>query len=264
MRNVENRRGLAAWSASSSSVTTPLPSTTRSRSAGSNSGSPKKSSPPAASRLTSARRITPGRRRRDAADALEVGLALVGGEVLDDRAQVLGVQQRQALLVGPVEDQPERGLLGVVEVEHLRQQDRAELGERGADRDRRALAAQREELDRVRRGRPVVAGVLGARLDLGRCPRRAWPCPERSPLTSASSTGTPASDSWPASPCSVLVLPVPVAPATRPCRLSVANGMRTLRVGIDLAVDDDGAELQRPALRRVPGSDLLWPAFAVF
>ena len=55
--------------------------------------------------------------------------------------------------------------------------------------------------------------------------------PERSPLTSANSTGTPASDSWPASPCSVFVLPVPVAPATRPCRLSVAKGMRTFASG---------------------------------
>ena len=55
--------------------------------------------------------------------------------------------------------------------------------------------------------------------------------PDRSPLTSASSTGTPAADSCSAMPCSVFVLPVPVAPATRPCRLSVANGTRTRAVG---------------------------------
>jgi hypothetical protein len=59
MRNVENSVGSACWSASSSSVTTPWPFSTRSRSDGSNSGSPKNFSPPRASRLTSARRITP-------------------------------------------------------------------------------------------------------------------------------------------------------------------------------------------------------------
>ena len=51
--------------------------------------------------------------------------------------------------------------------------------------------------------------------------------PERSPLTSASSTGTPAAEHCSARFCSVLVLPVPVAPATRPWRFSVAKGMRT-------------------------------------
>ena len=48
---------------------------------------------------------------------------------------------------------------------------------------------------------------------------------------SASSTGTPAAEHCSARFCSVLVLPVPVAPATRPWRFSVANGMRTCASG---------------------------------
>lgn len=40
-------------------------------------------------------------------------------------------------------------------------------------------------------------------------------------------TGTPAADSCSASTCRVLVLPVPVAPATSPCRLNIDNGIRT-------------------------------------
>ena len=44
----------------------------------------------------------------------------------------------------------------------------------------------------------------------------AFDRPERSPLTSAITTGTPAADSCSAMPCNVLVLPVPVAPAIRP------------------------------------------------
>src|SRR6185437_13331423 len=44
--------------------------------------------------------------------------------------------------------------------------------------------------------------------------------PDRSPFTSAAKTGTPAFDRPSASTCSVTVLPVPVAPATRPWRLA--------------------------------------------
>ena len=55
--------------------------------------------------------------------------------------------------------------------------------------------------------------------------------PERSPLISATNTGTPAADSCSVISCSVLVLPVPVAPATRPCRFSMPKGTRTLAVG---------------------------------
>ena len=46
---------------------------------------------------------------------------------------------------------------------------------------------------------------------------------------SAMSTGTPAMESWPARSWRVLVFPVPVAPAIRPCRLSMdsATWMRT-------------------------------------
>ena len=40
--------------------------------------------------------------------------------------------------------------------------------------------------------------------------------PDRSPLKSAITTGTPAAESCSAITCRVLVLPVPVAPATRP------------------------------------------------
>src|SRR3954465_3728944 len=44
--------------------------------------------------------------------------------------------------------------------------------------------------------------------------------PERSPLMSAANTGTPARANPSAITCSETVLPVPVAPVTRPCRLA--------------------------------------------
>lgn len=51
--------------------------------------------------------------------------------------------------------------------------------------------------------------------------------PVKSPFTSARNTGTPAADSCSAIPCRVLVLPVPVAPATSPCRFIIDSGNRT-------------------------------------
>ena len=107
----------------------------------------------------------------------------------------LSVQQRQAALVGPVEDQPEGGLLRVVEPRAPWTAGSARTGDRRPDRHRAALPAQREELDREGRRRPVVTGLPGPRLR-SRALLLAGPSsPDRSPLTSAISTGTPASDS---------------------------------------------------------------------
>ena len=47
--------------------------------------------------------------------------------------------------------------------------------------------------------------------------------PERSPFTSAAKTGTPALQKPSAMICRVTVLPVPVAPVTRPWRLAMAQ-----------------------------------------
>ena len=55
--------------------------------------------------------------------------------------------------------------------------------------------------------------------------------PDRSPLMSAAKTGTPAREMASASTCRVLVLPVPVAPATSPCRFSMESGIRTRTPG---------------------------------
>ncbi len=47
--------------------------------------------------------------------------------------------------------------------------------------------------------------------------------PVRSPLTSAMNTGTPIREKCSASTCSVIVLPVPVAPVMQPWRLASAG-----------------------------------------
>ncbi len=53
--------------------------------------------------------------------------------------------------------------------------------------------------------------------------RPASAMPARSPFTSARNTGTPIRLKPSASFCSVTVLPVPVAPVTRPCRLAISG-----------------------------------------
>ena len=104
----------------------------------------------------------PGGRLAQPADAGQLGLALVRGEEADQGTQILQVQQRQPGLVGVVEDQVERGLLGVVQVQHLGQQQRAERGHGGPHRDAAAEAAERQELHRIAGRLPVVTGLGGA------------------------------------------------------------------------------------------------------
>ena len=68
---------------------------------------------------------------------------------------------------------------------------------------------------------------------------------------SAAKTGTPLALSCSAISWRVLVLPVPVAPATRPCRLSMPSGIR-MWVSLELGrVEHQPAELQRRALELV-------------
>ena len=197
-----------------------------------------------------------GRRARQAAEVLEVGLALVGGQVADDRAQVLEVEQREAVLVGVVEDQPEAALLRVVEAEDLAEQGRAEARDRGADRDAVALAAERVELAwgmpspstacrRRPRGGDLVAALAGRRetrqvaLHVGEEDRDALVGQllghelERLGLAGAG--------------------------RARDEAVAVEDAERDLHrgVGMGLAVDDGGAELEHPAVERVAGPDLV-------
>ncbi len=71
--------------------------------------------------------------------------------------------QRTVLVLGPMKDQPQRRLLSCVEPQHFRQQHGAEALDGRTDRHTDSLGAQRQELDRKSRRRPVVAGVLGPR-----------------------------------------------------------------------------------------------------
>ena len=68
-------------------------------------------------------------------------------------------------------------------------------------------------------------------------------------MTSAISTGTPAAESCSAITCSVLVLPVPVAPGDQAVPVEHRQRDPDPRRRVDLPVDHDRAQLQRAALR---------------
>src|SRR5918997_1463355 len=78
------------------------------------------------------------RRGGDAADPLQLRLALVRVEEREQRTKVGQVEDRQGLLVRVAEDEREALLLRLVRLEDLGEQQRAEVGDGRADRDARA------------------------------------------------------------------------------------------------------------------------------
>ena len=102
-------------------------------------------------------------RRRQPADAVEVGLAVVAREVLEHGAQIREVEERKARLVGEVEDENQRRRLGLVRVHHLGQELRPERRDGGAHRYARAVPAEGQEGDGVPGRRPVETELGCAR-----------------------------------------------------------------------------------------------------
>ena len=168
-----------------------------------------------------------GRGRRQPADALELGLAVVAGEVLQHRAEVVEVDQREPGLVGVVEHQRQRRRLRLVGAEHLGEELRAERRHRRAHGHTRPEAAEREERHRVAARRPLDTELRTRARDLVVRPPRAAAGRRGRPSRRPRTLGTPMAESCSAMSCSVLVLPVPVAPAMSPCRLHMLAGTCT-------------------------------------
>ena len=95
---------------------------------------------------------------------LDLGLSLVGDE-LQDAAQVLEVEQWQAVVVAVLEHQGEHALLRIVQFQDAPQQHRAEFGDRGAQACA-GLIAQAQQLHRHGLGHIGLADLGMARLDL--------------------------------------------------------------------------------------------------
>jgi hypothetical protein len=154
-----------------------------------------------------------------------VVLELIGAlprQELEHGAQIGEVEQQQPAVVAELEHQRKHARLGLVETQHLGEEQRAERGHRRAELGA-ALAGEAEILDRKARAAPREARVL-ARWATRSLDSPGVARPERSPFTSATKTGTPRVESCSARSWSVLVLPVPVAPAMSPWRLIMERG----------------------------------------
>ena len=152
---------------------------------------------------------------------IAVALLQVGGvfrDIAENGAQILEVEQGKALFVGDAEGDVEHAFLDVVEFEDARQQQRPHFRDGGAHR-MAVLAENVPEHAAELVGLIVDADFLRLGDQRRGAPSPGMAMPDRSPLTSAAKTQVPAAQKPSASLCRVTVLPVPVAPATRPWRL---------------------------------------------
>jgi hypothetical protein len=135
----------------------------------------------------------------DGAHAGGADVAVLRGEalgvvphVLQHGAQVLQVQQQHARVVGDLEHQVQHAGLGLVQVQHARQQQRAHVGDGGAHR----VALFAEHVPHSWTGHASWVGHGRGRVRPASRPSSAftvpaWLMPVRSPFTSAMNTGTP-------------------------------------------------------------------------
>ena len=189
---VENSSGLSCTPGSSRHEITPRPSgAARSRSAIANCGSPKSSVPPPSSSPTSERSSTPTVAGDSPPIALQLRLALVGVEERQQRAQV----GRGRPAAGPSRRRSGRRARGSAPASCWRPAPWPAAAARSPTPSR--APARRRRCRRARgtrsgsRGRERQAELGLALLGRLAAPRPAAPCPDRSPLTSATNTGTP-------------------------------------------------------------------------
>lgn len=141
-------------------------------------------------------------------------------DLLQHGLQIFQVEKKQTVVVGDFEDKGENAFLDVVEIEQTSQEEWAHFGDRGSD-----------GMTLFAKNIPNVTGqasnencesfsALARSVILG-LSFPGWLIPDKSPLISAANTGTPIRLKASAITWSVTVLPVPVAPATRPWRLAI-------------------------------------------
>ena len=133
---------------------------------------------------------------------LVVEFLRVVADVLQHRAKVFQVEQQQPVVVGDLENERQHARLRLVQIEHARQQQRAHVGDGGADR----MALLAENVPEHGRAAGERGSSMPSRLRRSRSLGDAAPgcvMPERSPLTSAMNTGTPIREKRSAITCSV-------------------------------------------------------------
>jgi hypothetical protein len=141
-------------------------------------------------------------------------------DVLQHGLQIFQVEKKQTVVVGDFEDEGEHAFLDIVQIEQASEQERpiseivARMGWPCSPKTSQNVTGQasNENCESFRAfARSVILGLSFP----------GWLIPERSPLISAANTGTPMRLKASAITWSVTVLPVPVAPATKPWRLAI-------------------------------------------
>ena len=155
-------------------------------------GSPKNLSPPCCSSSSRPRWIAPIDRRRDVA-VLGRELRRVVADVLQHRAQVLQVEQQQAVVVGDLEDERAARLPACRSGSSMRASSSGPMSETVARTGWPCSPKTSQNVDRAaRRTRRLAARAASSRsCELRRAARPAAAMPARSPFTSAMNTGTP-------------------------------------------------------------------------
>ena len=201
---------------SSRMLTMPSPSgVVRRRSATSNSGSPKKTSAPSCSSTTIERRSTP-------TDALDIPpySARIGLPSSDARYFRVALRSLRSSSGRSLSSQYLKMSARIDVCVSLRSRTLPSSSGPNEWTEARTWAPSLPDSDRNSTGWPdgsnVQASEVTRSMSFAFVASPGAARPVRSPLMSATKTGTPAFDSWPASSCRVLVLPVPVAPAISP------------------------------------------------
>ena len=224
---VENSAGLSCTSGSSSTLTSPRPSrSTCSRSCEIELGLAEERERALLLQLDHLAQQHADGRLRHAAVVLQVGRA-GAGQVLQHRAQVGEVEQ----LAGCWSSQYLKTSASTLAWVSFRSSTFASSSGPNDDTVARScaprVAGEAQELDRERRRRPRPAGLASRAAAPCRSARPARRGRRGRPSCRRGTPGRPAAESCSAMSCSVLVLPVPVAPAIRPWRFIIASGTRT-------------------------------------
>ena len=102
--------------------------------------------------------------RGNTTDSLELFLAFViVRQIVNDRTQVLEVNQRELLTIGPVEDQLKGRGLSVVQAQHSRKQKRSKFGDGCTDRHAFTAATQGKQFRGECLTFPVLANACATR-----------------------------------------------------------------------------------------------------
>src|SRR5262245_2399609 len=228
--NVEKSAGLSCTSWSSSTETSPLPSrSTCIRTSSSNSGSPRNAPAPCCSSSTISRNSTP-----TVAFAMPPYCTSDGAPASEDRNWSTARRSEKSTSGSFWSSLNLNTSASTLACVSFRPSTFASSSGPKLETVARSCAPRAPVRLRYSTGRGAPCHAQP--VSRARCVTRSFgspaaAMPERSPFKSARNTGTPVAENCSATSWSDFVLPVPVAPAIRPCRFAIDSGSVTMGSG---------------------------------